>query len=120
MADRNIGAEKPNGNCEPPTDRFVSGWPPPGIPAIAPALTLRHRQSRACRGATAAIGLRTDGSLENRPQRRRVQSTDELCWASESFLGRWSIGRQPYSTPAIPERLSRFQINTGVEIKGKY
>src|SRR3982751_4720999 len=69
MADRNIGAEKPNGNCEPPSDRFVAGWPPPGIPAIAPALTLRHRPSRACRGATAALGLRTDGSLENRPQR---------------------------------------------------
>src|SRR4051794_33245645 len=27
MADQNTEAEKPNGSCGPPNDRFVSGWP---------------------------------------------------------------------------------------------
>src|SRR3954469_11520417 len=115
MADKSTDAETPNGNCGPPTDRFVSGWPRPGSPATAPRSTPRRQQSRACRGATAATALKPDGPSENRLQRHRVRSTDRLCWTSESFLGRGRMGTQPYSTPALPGRLFRFKNNSGVE-----
>jgi hypothetical protein len=78
MVDRHTAAAKPNDRGGPPTDRFVGGWPPPGIPATGPALALRPRPSRAYRGATAATALRPDGPSENHPPRRRVRSTDGL------------------------------------------
>src|SRR5436305_12713290 len=95
MACMNTAAETPNGSCGPPGDRFVSGSLRPSTPATTPRLILRHRQRRACGGAIAANRPGADGLSENHPQRHRVRSTDPVCWTSESFLGRGSIGRNP-------------------------